>query len=60
MTHECPLCNTDFEETNCHEACPFSKGCAMIRCPRCGYEFVEHGWLARLFERKIDHDSSAR
>jgi len=40
-----------------------SHGCALVRCPRCGYEFVEQGWLSRLFEsiRKEDkHDSSAR
>jgi hypothetical protein len=26
-------------------------GCAMIRCPRCAYEFVEDGFLARIVRR---------
>ncbi len=46
MTHECPLCGTDFEESKCPSSCPMAHGCAMTRCPRCGYEFVENGTVA--------------
>lgn len=52
-TYACPLCALDFVGGACHVACPMSSGCAMVRCPRCGYEFVEDGrvarWLRRLF-----------
>jgi len=49
--YECPLCGTDFEGTNCHTSCPMSNGCAMVRCPRCGYEFVESGKFADMLRR---------
>lgn len=52
-TYVCPLCALDFAGRSCHLACPISRGCAMVRCPRCGYEFVEDGrvarWLRRMF-----------
>jgi len=51
--YECPLCGTDFEGTNCHTSCPMSNGCAMVRCPRCGYEFVESGKFADMLRRWI-------
>jgi hypothetical protein len=28
-----------------------SRGCRMIRCPRCAYEFVEEGVLVSLVRR---------
>jgi len=60
----CPLCAIDFEEHACPPACPMSKGCAMVRCPRCGYEFVEDGTLAallrRLLRRRPYHAASGR
>lgn len=50
--YTCPLCTHAFSGANCHSSCPMSKGCKMIRCPRCGYEFVEEGivanWLRRI------------
>jgi len=53
MAYECPLCGTDFEHAECKSACPMSRGCAMVRCPRCGYEFVESGKLADMLRRWI-------
>ena len=38
---ECTLCGLDFVGDECRPACPLARGCPMIRCPRCGYEFVE-------------------
>ena len=61
MTFDCPLCGLDFEGTACHSSCPMSKGCAMVRCPRCHYEFVQEGALAsfirRIFHRRPDATS---
>ena len=51
--YQCPLCSLDFEGAACHSACPMSKGCAMVRCPRCGYEFVEEGTLAKMVRRLL-------
>jgi len=48
MSYECPLCSTDFESAACRSSCPMSRGCDMVRCPRCGYEFVESGRIADL------------
>ena len=53
MAYECPLCGTDFQRADCRSACPMSKGCAMVRCPRCGYEFVESGKFADMLRRWI-------
>lgn len=42
MTYECPLCSTDFDESSrCPSSCPIARGCPLVRCPRCGYEFVD-------------------
>jgi len=51
--HECPLCATDFNGAECHSSCPMSSGCAMVRCPRCGYEFVESGRFVDMLRRWI-------
>ena len=53
MTYECPLCSTDFSEAECHAACPMSRGCTMVRCPHCGYEFVESGRIVDMLRRWI-------
>lgn len=52
-THECPLCGTDFDGTECHASCPIATGCAMVRCPHCGYEFVESGRFTDMLRRWI-------
>lgn len=51
--YECPLCGTDFSGAECHSACPMSRGCTMVRCPHCGYEFVESGRLVDMLRRWI-------
>lgn len=51
--YECPLCGTDFEGAACHSTCPMSRGCDMVRCPRCSYEFVESGRLLDMLRRWI-------
>jgi len=53
MNHECPLCSTDFSGEECHSSCPMARGCTMIRCPRCGYEFVESGRFIDMLRRWI-------
>ncbi len=53
MTHECPLCGLDFTGEECHSSCPMARGCAMIRCPRCDYEFVESGRLLDMLRRWV-------
>jgi hypothetical protein len=49
--HDCPLCGLDFAGAACHSTCPFSKGCEMVRCPRCAYEFVEKGFVVSMIRR---------
>lgn len=50
-TYECPLCSIDFEGAACHSSCPMARGCRMVRCPRCGYEFVQQSTLVDLIRR---------
>ena len=51
--YECPLCGTDFSGAACHSSCPMSHGCSMVRCPHCGYEFVESGRFVDMLRRWI-------
>jgi Fe2+ transport system protein FeoA len=51
--YDCPLCGTDFSGAACHSACPMSSGCSMVRCPHCGYEFVESGRFVDMLLRWI-------
>lgn len=63
MSHECPLCTLEFEFEVCHTTCPLAPGCKMVRCPRCGYEFVEEGFIVSLIRKVVPkgffRDSSA-
>ncbi len=52
-TYECPLCGTDFTGAECHSSCPISRGCRMVRCPYCAYEFVESGRFTDMLRRWI-------
>ena len=38
----CPFCGWEFDSTDesCHSGCPLSGKCSMVKCPRCGYEFI--------------------
>lgn len=51
--NECPLCGIDFEGGECKPSCPMAQGCSMVRCPRCGYEFVESGRFIDMLKRWI-------
>jgi hypothetical protein len=53
MTYECPLCGTDFTGAECRPSCPMARGCSMVRCPRCNYEFVESGRFVDMLRRWI-------
>ncbi len=63
MNYHCPLCSLEFENESCHAGCPMSSGCNMVRCPKCGYEFVEDGTVVELIRRFLPNwrknDSSA-
>lgn len=56
--YDCPLCSLAFDGASCHGSCPMSRGCEMVRCPRCQYEFVEDGFLAGLFRRLVRRNTN--
>ncbi len=50
----CPLCSATFDMvSNCHDGCPMSNGCSLVRCPQCGFEFPDpaRSRLASLLNR---------
>lgn len=51
--YECPLCGTDFTGAECHTSCALARGCTMVRCPHCAYEFVESGRITDMLRRWI-------
>ena len=58
MKHDCPLCAYRFDEAEMSSsgcpACPSrGKGCGLVRCPACGYEWPPEGssLLVRLVRR---------
>lgn len=57
-SYTCPLCTNTFAGADCHSSCPMAKGCKMVKCPRCNYEFVEEGtianWLRNLLGIRAD------
>jgi hypothetical protein len=62
-THNCPLCGLDFSGEACHSSCPMSRGCRMVKCPRCSYEMVDEGIVANFVRGLIDRfrrEESAR
>ena len=39
---ECGMCGHEFtreEGAACSKGCPMARGCGMVTCPSCGYEF---------------------
>lgn len=40
----CALCGYEFDEKGlaCHSGCPLGDHCAIICCPNCGYQVVDH------------------
>jgi rubredoxin len=57
--YECSLCGLEFDGASCHGSCPMSRGCEMVRCPRCGYEFVQDGFVAGLFRKLLKRGKPA-
>ena len=50
----CPLCIASFAMVNnCHDGCPMSNGCSLVRCPDCGFEFPdpERSFFATLIKK---------
>lgn len=54
-TTSCPLCGrpVPLDRGTCASACPLARGCRILCCPSCGYEFVEHSALAAGFGRLV-------
>ncbi len=52
-SYTCPLCSNSFGHNGevCHSSCPMSRGCKMIKCPRCNYEFVEESSIVNFFRK---------
>lgn len=48
----CPLCSAEFDadRENCHTSCQFNKGCSMIKCPYCDYEFLTESKTVNFFK----------
>lgn len=59
--YTCPLCSCHFGGSgeSCHSSCPMSRGCKMIKCPRCNYEFVEESSIVN-FVRKLMKKTAGR
>ncbi len=53
---KCSFCGLEFKEEEARKGCAgcsLTKGCQMIRCPRCGYEMPpEPEWIKRLRARR--------
>lgn len=48
----CSLCGARFThaEKAC-SACPLNRGCEVVRCPNCGFQFPRESQLVRLARR---------
>ena len=66
---KCPLCSNEFpsDREHCAAGCPLAKGCRVLCCPSCGYEFVEDsavasgvGRLVRWIRRRNERPSENR
>jgi hypothetical protein len=62
---ECGLCGASFtreEAESCKKGCPISRGCGMVTCPSCGYEFPPESKvvsaLSRLFRGRREADAA--
>ena len=51
----CPLCGYEFDPAgeNCHSGCPFAKGCNLLMCPACHYEFVTESKTVNLVKSLV-------
>lgn len=50
---QCPLCQYGFDDRNACHGCGFTTACTMIKCPNCGYEFVESSKTSSLLLKLI-------
>lgn len=53
----CPLCGFQFAKAQAAcGGCAMMRGCSMLKCPNCHYEFVTEskvaGWFAKFFGRE--------
>jgi hypothetical protein len=48
----CGLCGNRFTHSGlvCG-TCPMQTGCALVRCPHCGFQFPRSSWIADFFRR---------
>lgn len=49
----CPLCQYELKpdgDSGC-ASCGLVKNCSLIKCPNCGYEFVEKSGIILFFAR---------
>lgn len=57
---KCAMCGKEFTEeqsTSCCKGCSLTKGCKLIKCPNCGYEWPkEPDWLKKLIKKEEDKD----
>jgi len=57
----CPLCGMRYHEGDgraCRTACPLHAGCALLRCPACGYEVPAPTRLTRVMSRWLRRRAS--
>lgn len=48
---DCSMCGHSFtrdEGAACASGCPMSKGCGMVTCPSCGFEFPPESKIVKL------------
>jgi hypothetical protein len=62
---ECGMCGAQFtrgEAESCKKGCPVSRGCGMVSCPVCSFEFPPESSivnaLTRLFRGRREADLS--
>lgn len=51
MIKTCPLCQHPFEGREACRNCGLVKNCPLLRCPNCGYEFVEQSKTFSFFSK---------
>ena len=58
----CGMCGHSFtkeEAAACHKGCPMSKGCGLVTCPSCGYEFPPESKIVNLITNLLRRAKSA-
>jgi hypothetical protein len=55
----CGACWAEAEGRACHAPCPLGRGCALLRCPRCGYETPAPTRLTRWLSRWLQQTEGA-